>query len=236
MPEKKKTDKSWYKIEMAKSGDDENSAKILIYDEIGENFWGEGVSAKKFVKDLQSLDVEQIDLHINSPGGNVFDGNAIYNSLRVHKANIDVSIDGIAASAASVVAMAGDRIKMPQNAMMMIHNPAGLVWGTAAEMIKMADTLDKIKVGVIAAYGRKSGQGKENLSKMMDDETWMTADEALDMGFADEVTDKVTIQNSFDLSKFKNAPNMISKASVWIHFRIHRIHFRSKRTTMTAIH
>lgn len=203
--------KLWYQI----LAQENKTAKILIYERIGENFWGEGVSAKQFVKDLQALDVDNIDLHINSPGGNVFDGNAIYNALMAHKAVIDVKIDGIAASIASVVAMSGDTVEMPENAMLMLHDPSGGVIGTAEDMLKMAEALDKIKTGLVSAYRGKSGRENDEISEMMTEETWLTAREALDYGFADKITERVTIQaNLEDFSQYRNIPeHLISSFS-----------------------
>ena len=198
--------KKWYQIQAKKN----KTAEILIYEQIGEDFWGEGVSAKEFVKDLQALDIDNIDLHINSPGGNVFDGNAIYNALKSHRANIRVVVDGIAASVASVVAMSGDTVEMPENAMMMIHDPSGFVMGTAGDMEKMANALNKIKGGLVTAYHNKSDLDNDQISEMMTDETWMTAEEALEYGFADEITEKVNIQANFEgLSQYKNVPNRL---------------------------
>lgn len=198
-----KNDKLWYQITNLKN----KSAKILIYDRIGTNFWGEGVSAKQLVKDIQALDVNTIKVHINSPGGNVFDGNAIYNALVAHKATIEVKIDGIAASIASVVAMSGESVEMPENAMMMVHNPQGGVVGSAIDMRKIADALDKVKLGLVAAYRDKSGLKDDEVSGLMDDETWITAQEAIDYGFADKMTARVAIQaNIEDFSQFKNVP------------------------------
>jgi ATP-dependent Clp protease protease subunit len=195
---------TWYQINTKK---DAKTAEILIYEQIGEDFWSEGVGAKSFVKDLSALKVDYIQLRINSPGGNVFDGNAIYNALKAHPATVNVKIDGIAASIASVIAMAGDNIEMPINAMMMIHNPSGLVMGTAEDMSKMAEALGKIKTGLVAAYHGKSDMDNDRISELMDAETWMTAQEANDYGFADTITEKVNIQASIkDLEKYKNVP------------------------------
>ena len=203
--------RQWYQIE-AKSN---KTAEILIYEQIGEDFWGDGVSAKRFVEDLQALDVDTIELRINSPGGNVFDGNAIYNALVAHKAEINVTVDGIAASIASVVAMSGDTVILPENAIIMIHDPSGVVMGTAADMTKTAEALEKIKGGLVSAYRNKSDLDNDRISEMMTDETWMTAIEAQDFGFADVVISKVNIQaNLKGLSQYKNVPNsLLAKVS-----------------------
>lgn len=200
--------KQWYRIKAQKN----RTAEIYIYEQIGEDWWsGEGVSAKKFITDLNKLDVDIIDLYINSPGGSVFDGNSIYNALNRHKAAINVTVDGIAASIASVVAMAGDTITMPQNAMMMIHNPSGMVQGTAKDMIKMAEALDKVKVGILGAYMTRAAIEEDDVSDMMAEETWLTAQDALDYGFADKVVDPVKMAACFDgLANFKNVPDFLS--------------------------
>jgi len=200
----------WYQIKNKK----DNSAEIHIYERIGEDFWGEGVSAKKFIKDLNALDIKNIDLHINSPGGSVFEGNAIYNALVAHKATIKVKIDGIAASIASVIAMSGETIEMPENAMMMIHDPSGMVMGTAEDMLKMAEALEKVKSGIVTTYNSKSGKDRDELADMMKDETWLTAAEAVEHGLADQITERVAMQANFDaLSKFKNVPAQLTNTS-----------------------
>src|SRR5690606_25494897 len=135
-----------YRIE-AKADD---RAEILIYDEIGADPWtGTGIGADDFVRELRAIKAPRIDVRINSVGGSVFEGNAIYNALARHPAHVDVYIDGIAASIASVIAMAGDKIYIAANAHVMIHNPHGVVWGEAGDMRRMADTLDKIRGSLV---------------------------------------------------------------------------------------
>lgn len=206
-----KNPRTWYEIKAKKA----DTAEILIYEQIGEDFWGEGVSAKRFVEDLQALDVATIELHINSPGGNVFDGNAMYNALRAHKAKVLVTVDGVAASVASVVAMAGDTITMPENAMMMIHDPWWFAVGTAEDMMSAAETLEKLKGSLISSYRAKTGQDAERISELMSAETWLTAAEAVDLGFCDETTDRVNAQANFQsLSRYRNVPkNLIAGPS-----------------------
>ncbi|MBT0437829.1 Clp protease ClpP, partial [Morganella morganii subsp. morganii] len=150
--------KSWFRM---KAAADTQSADIYIYDEIG----GWGISAKQFSKELLALgDVSQINLHIHSPGGEVFDGIAIYNQLKGHDAKITVYIDGLAASMASVIAMVGDTVIMPENAMMMIHKPWGIAWGDADEMRDYADLLDKLENVLIPAYVAKTGKTAEEIA------------------------------------------------------------------------
>ena len=126
-------------------------------------------------------------MRINSPGGSVFDGVAIYNALKRHDAAITVWIDGIAASIASMIAMAGDEVVMPENAMLMLHDPSGLVVGTAADMRGMAEALDRMKAGMVAAYRDKSGRDDAEIEALMRDETWLSAQEAVALGLADRV-------------------------------------------------
>ena len=190
----------WYEIR----NEDSDEPEILIMDEIGDRgFWGEGVTAKGLVNQLKDLEgAKSIKVRINSPGGSVFDGNAIYNALVNAKADINVSVEGMAFSAASIIAMAGDRIDIAQNAMMMIHNPWAVVQGDAEDMERMVDLLGKIKKGIVDTYHNRTGMGKRKLAKMMSDETWMTADEAVDLGFADEVSGQLAVAASVDLDKF----------------------------------
>lgn len=201
----------WYSIE-AKAGS--KSAKINIHEQIGKSYWSDGgVGARQFVKDLDALHVDEIQLHINSPGGNVFEGNTIYNALRQHPAKIVVTIDGIAASIASVIAMAGDRVIMPENAMMMIHDPFDLVVGNSSAMRKRADALDKIKTSIVSAYMTRATEEQSSIEQMMTDETWLTADEAVQIGLADEVMagDTGAAQNcAFGMmSQFRHVPAQI---------------------------
>ncbi len=200
-------DRSWFNIKaLAKK-----EAEISIYDEIG----GWGISSKDFATGLKEVgDVNHIALHLNSPGGSVFEGMAIYNVLKSHKASVTVYVDGLAASMGSVIAMAGDVVVMPENALMMIHNPWSMAAGDADELRKNAELLDKIKSQMINLYSSKTGQSDATISAMMDDETWFTGSEAVELGFADELADAVEIAASFDLSKFGNTPkNLLAVAS-----------------------
>ena len=194
------TGKTWFTIRAAAS---KGSAEIDIYDEIGA--WG--IRAADFIKDLRALgEVKNLTLNINSPGGQVFDGLAIYNTLKRHPANITVRIDGIAASIASVIAMAGDRVEMPENAFMMIHDPEGFVLGGADDMRELAEVLDRIKGSIVSAYRDKSGKAEAEIAELMAAETWLTAAQAVEMGFADEMTKPRKIAACGDLSGFTNVP------------------------------
>lgn len=196
--------KTWYEIRARGTG-----AEVLIYDEIGAY----GVSAKGFLAELGALpDGVPIDLRLNSPGGSVFDAVAIYNALQRHEGAITVWIDGIAASAASYVAMAGDEIVMPENAFLMIHDPSGIVMGTASDMREMAGTMDKIAGSMIRGYAARSGRSEEEIATLMAAETWFDAQDALAAGLATRMVEPVRIAASFDIAQFRNAPPALVEA------------------------
>lgn len=162
------------------------AAEILIYDPIGEDWLGEGLTAKSFDEDLKALgEVADILVRINSPGGSVFDAIAIYNILKNHPAQVHVQVDGLAASAASVIAMAGDLITMGVGTQMMIHSPWWLAMGNAADMRKAAETLDTIEEGMIDAYVARTSLPRDDIKAMLDAETWMGPEDAVAKGFAD---------------------------------------------------
>lgn len=198
----KTNNQSWYSIK-AKAND---TAEISIYDEIG--FWG--VSAASFAQDLKSCgnNLKQINLHIHSPGGDVFDGIAIYNLLKNHPANITVYIDGLAASMASVIAMAGNEVIMPENAMMMIHKPWGIQGGDAEDMRKYADLLDKVENTLIPAYANKTGKTPEELAEMLSAETWLNGKECVEQGFADKLAEPLVAMASIKSRKLEDFENM----------------------------
>lgn len=168
-----------------------DTADLYIYGVIGESFWGDAVSAKDVMKFLKGTAASTINIYINSPGGDVFDGIAIYNQLKRQEATVNIHVDGIAASAASVIAMAGDKINMPKTSMLMIHHAWTIAMGNAKDFRKVADDLDKIGEAYAQAYlGRFTGS-EDELQKLLDDETYLTASEAVTLGFADaEVEDK----------------------------------------------
>ncbi|MBZ7135868.1 ClpP-like prohead protease/major capsid protein fusion protein [Klebsiella grimontii] len=198
--------KGWYTIKAASDG---SSATINIYEEIG----GWGITAQQFSEDLKALgDISHISLHIHSPGGDVFDGIAIYNLLSKHPAKITVQIDGLAASMASVIAMAGDRIVMPENAMMMIHKPWGISGGNANDMRDYAELLDKVENVLIPAYARKTGKSAEALASLLEDETWMDGRECVAQGFADELLPAVSAMACLEskrIEDFEHMPNAL---------------------------
>ncbi|KMY59963.1 head maturation protease, ClpP-related [Geobacillus stearothermophilus] len=198
------------------SADGSNSADIFIYGDIVSYQWDEtDTSAASFKKDLDAVgDVDTINLYINSPGGNVFEGVAIHNMLKRHKAKINVYVDALAASIASVIAMAGDTIHMPKNAMLMIHNPWTWTYGNAAELRKVADDLDRIGNSIKQTYLQKAGDKltEEKLQEMLDAETWLSADEAYEHGLCDVVLEASQIAASISdelFSKYKNVPKQL---------------------------
>lgn len=148
--------REWYRFENASDGGKKRS-KINIYGDIGSSWWANSVSASAFVKDLDDLDADEIDLHLNSRGGDAFDGITIYNALRANRAKVTVYVDGLAASAASVIAMAGDEIVMGKGAEMMIHDASGLSFGNAADMAKMGSILDKLSDSIADIYAETAG-------------------------------------------------------------------------------
>lgn len=171
--------KSWYNF--AKNEDNPDEAELLLYDEIG----GWGTSANQFMNDLRNCTAKTINLRLNSPGGSVFDGLAIYNALANHPAKVVTHIDGWAASIASVIAMAGDQILIAENAMMMIHKPWSFVIGSADDMRKEADVLDGIQASITAIYAARTGGKTSTITDQVNAETWFTGQEAVDAGFAD---------------------------------------------------
>jgi len=195
---------SWYTIRALDGG-----AELSIHDEIGAY----GVSAKTFIAELGKRPKgTPLELRLSSPGGSVFDAVATYTALKRHEGPVTVTIDGIAASAASYIAMAGDEIIMPENAFLMIHDPSGLVMGTAADMRAMAEALDKIAGALVKGYAAKSGKAEDDIAALMAAETWFTATEAVEAGFADSVAEPVRIAARFDVSRFRNAPAAVVEA------------------------
>jgi len=187
-----------------------SGAEIVIYDEIGAF----GITSRDFHEKLRALgDVRTISLRINSPGGDTAQGFAIFNMLQRHPATINVTIDGLAASMASVIAMVGDTVAMPLNAMMMIHDPVGIIVGDSKDLRSFAKVLDNLKRGIVAAYTGKSGLDADEVAGLMTDETWLSAEEAVSLGFADSVEEplKVAALHKFDLTKFKDAPAAVGR-------------------------
>ena len=172
---------------------DYETGEIFLYDGIGDAFWGM-IDAATVIGDLQKMAGRRVTLRISSPGGSVDEGRLIYNALQRHAGGVDVVVDSSAYSIASYIAMAGERVVMAKNAMMMIHSPLTMAWGNAAQLREIANILDKYADSVVAAYVEKSGKTEKEIKKIMEgngkeDGTWYTAQEAVDAGFATEIGD-----------------------------------------------
>lgn len=196
------TDRTWWRIRnAAKPG----TAVLDIFDEIGP--WG--VTARDLVKELRALQADEIQLHVNSPGGDYFDGLAIMNSLRDHPARVVATVDGLAASAASFIVMAADEVVMNRNSELMIHEASGFAMGDSATMRDLADRLDHISNNIASVYADRAGGDAEDWRAAMHAETWYSAQEAVDAGLADRVAElkppAEPPKNRFDYSIFNYA-------------------------------
>lgn len=192
------------RVENAKA----EAADVYLYAEIG--FWG--VTAADFQRELAGVTAKRINLHVNSPGGDVFDGIAIYTLLRDHPAAVTTYVDGLAASAASFISLAGERVVIAKSAYMMIHEAMGIVWGYASDMRRQADILDKLSDTIAEVYEDRAGGTRQQWRDAMAEETWYTASEAVAAGLADEVSGEADgdgrASNRWDLSAFdfRNTP------------------------------
>lgn len=209
-----KANKKFWEIKATANSDD--TGEIYIYGDIVSYKWDDAdVTAADFAKDLNALgDIKTLNIYINSYGGSVFQGQAVYSILKRHSAEKNVYVDGIAASIASLIATAGDNIYMPENAMMMIHNPWGFAMGNAQEMRQMADSLDKIRKAMIPAYLNKTGEKltEDKLVELLDAESWLTAQECYDYGLCDKLLEEKKIAASVStemLEKYKNVPDAL---------------------------
>jgi ATP-dependent Clp endopeptidase proteolytic subunit ClpP len=188
----------WYRIE---NKADTSAAEVFIYDEIG----GFGVTSGDFLNDLRGIEGD-VKLHLNSPGGDVFDGLTIYQALKSRAGETTVVVDGLAASIASVIAMGADKVVMAPKATMMIHEGWTAAIGNSADMRKLADLLDKTSANIASVYADKAGGTVEFWRDRMRDETWYSADEAMEAGLIDEVEGKVNRKrDDFDLSMYAHA-------------------------------
>jgi len=194
---------TWYTL---RASSQRGVVDLMLYGEIGA--WG--ISANQFARDLKALgDVSQINLHVHSPGGDVFEGMAMYNLLRNHPARVEGTVDGLAASMGSVILMASNVIRIPENAMIMVHKPWGIQGGDADEMRRYADLLDKVEDSLVAAYTNKTGKTADEVKELLSAETWMTGAEAVELGFADELVgalDAFAALNSQRMQEYTNMP------------------------------
>ena len=186
----------WYNIQN-KAG---SATDVYIFDEIG--MWG--VTAQNFISDIKDLKDTPINLRINSLGGDVFDGLAIYNIIKKRTAKTTVYIEGIAASIATIIALGADEVVMSENSLFMIHNASGGAMGESKDLQKTAEVLNKITRQLAEVYEAKTGLSQTAIQDMMDAETWLNAQEAFDLGFIDTISDAIKVAAKYDVSKFKN--------------------------------
>ena len=195
----------------------EGKAEIFIYSDIGYELWEDKSTAQLFAEELKSLgENTSIDLHINSNGGDVFDGQAIHTLIKNHKGFVKAYIDGLAASIATVIAMGADKIVMPKNAMMMIHNAWTGLYGNANDLRKMADDLDHINDTIVNTYLAKvkDKTDETTIRELMNKESWLNAEECFNLGLCDEVSEPVKMAACLtkeQAHKFKNAPKELIK-------------------------
>lgn len=201
--------RSWYKFQAAAGN---KPATLSIYDDIG--MWG--VTARDFIAELRNFS-GNLDLEISSLGGSVFEGVAIYNALKRYREqegnSLTVRVMGVAASIASYIAMAGGKIVMPANTYLMVHKPWGGVAGNADEMRDYADVLDKIEGSLIGAYASRSGKSEDEIRTLLAEDTWMTAQEAVDAGFADEVAEAIEVEASYEAERLPENLRQVFAAS-----------------------
>lgn len=183
-------------------------AEVYLYGTVGSDWFGDGVTAKQFSDDLKALgNVKNIDLRINSDGGDVFQGKTIYSRLVDHPAKVTVRVDGLAASIASLIAMAGDEIIISEGGFVMIHNAWTFTAGNAADLRQTADLLDTVSNTILDTYVARTKGDKAGIKKMMDAETWMTGEEAVKNGFADKMVENLKIAASVKRPElYKNLP------------------------------
>jgi ATP-dependent protease ClpP protease subunit len=193
--------RDWYAIDAEK-------AEIRIYDVIGWPF----IEAGDFLQELDSIKADTITVAINSPGGDVFDGLAIYNALKRHPAKVITRVDSLAASMASVIALAGDEVEIAKNAYFMIHNPWTIIAGDEHALRKEADVLAQIGDGLLEVYQDRTGKNAAEIKALMDAETWIKGADSVDFGFADRVTGTAAAAAKFDLSMFGAAPDDLQGA------------------------
>lgn len=210
-----KTPAQWYSIRrLSAKANKSANAEVLIYGDIGASWNEESVEASRFVRDFTALDAETVTIRINSIGGSVPDGIAIHNAIRRHPGHKTVVVDGVAASIASLIAMAADTLEMAENATMMIHAPWTMAIGNSVDLRETADVLDTWAAAMATSYARKTGKPQEEMLALLTDgqDHWYTAAEALDAGFADQITEALPLAASarMDLSRFKSVPQALA--------------------------
>lgn len=170
---------------------------IYVYGTIGED-WGECTTAKEFASQMKLAGDGPVTIHINSCGGSVWDASAMADTISAHKGAVTARIEGLAASAASYFALTADSVTMADTALLMVHNPSCGAFGEASDLRKTADLLDKVRGTIVSRYVGKTGLNEAEVGTLMDDETWFTADEAMELGFVDEVEEMPAVTNQVD--------------------------------------
>ena len=183
--------------------DDESITELTIYGDIGDSWWWDSTSAADVDNALKNAGNNDIVVYLNSPGGSAFDGIAIYNRLKNHVGKVTIHIDGWACSAASVIAMAGDEVIMGAGAMIMIHEASNVVWGNKGDFRSQADLLEKLEDGIIDIYMQKANVDREEIRGMVDAETWFSANDALEIGFATSTSTSSTVEDNEELTQMK---------------------------------
>ena len=209
-------DRNWFEIKAESS----KVVDVYIFDEVGTF----GVNAQSFIEEIKAHKGQPMNLHLNCVGGDVFEGMAIYNVIKKRKAKTTVYIEGIAASMGSVIALAADKVIMAENSLFMIHNAFGGAMGEAKEMRKTAAVLDKISNEIPDIYTKKTNLPFGKIKEMMDEETWLNADEAFELGFVDSISDAINVAAKYDISKFKNITDKEIQ---------HKLNINLKSKTMT---
>lgn len=190
--------------------------EIYLYDQIGRTWDGEGITATTFQKQLDDLkNVSELNIYVNSPGGNVFDGIAIYNQIKRHSAAKKIMhVDGIAASIASIILMAGTERRIASNGMVMIHDPSGMAGGTARDLRKVADSLDQVRDVLVNTYVGVTKHDAKKIEAWMEEETWMDSAKAKSLGFVTHVTDQKAVESKFAaLQNFAKVPPELKRQS-----------------------
>jgi len=191
--------REWYKIKNKLS----EVSDIYLFNDIGTF----GITAQSFIDEIKEYEDRELNIHINSLGGEVFEGMAIYSIIQRRTSKTTVYIEGIAASIASVIALAADEVIMSENSLLMIHNAWGGTQGEAKDMRKQAEILEKITNEIAEVYGKKTKIPYNEIVEMMDEETWLTAEEAVALGFVDSISEPIQVAAKYDVSKYKNITN-----------------------------
>lgn len=204
-----------WKPEIRAASDDKYA--IDMYDIIGEGFYSDGVTVKGVTNALKRMNGEDVTVNINSAGGDMFEGLAIYNALREYDGKVTVKVMGMAASAASIIAMAGDEVLIGESAFFMIHNAWSIAVGNKNDFIKAAEDFSKFDEAMANIYAKKTGKDYAEITKMMDDETWLSGKDSVEMGFATDYLDDGDIaemQTDKNAKALRKVDTALAKAGV----------------------